>query len=245
MNKDNIITVAVWAGESKPLMTTFFEPLISLFTSLSTDGIKLKTPVGQVTTMKFSPLFGTFDLVAKAPILNMHQFNGKQHVSIQENGLALATILPDKEYATRTNDSVKRAAQKAEEQRTVMDGVKGRSALTDVVDLVDDIPVDYMHCVLEGGWLRNGLIPQTIKILTTLAGTSIKLTLICCTSPPLMISVEHHKVSTNTVNIGKPVNLGIFSFIILYPFLYQYFRPSTFTTTVFLFVQCTFFFNLN
>ena len=42
------------------------------------------------------------------------------------------------------------AAREAEEENKVVDGIKGKSALTKVVDLVNGIPIDYMHCVLEG-----------------------------------------------------------------------------------------------
>ena len=42
------------------------------------------------------------------------------------------------------------AANEAEKNRVVVDGIKGRSVLTVVIDLVGGAPVDYMHCVLEG-----------------------------------------------------------------------------------------------
>lgn len=165
MNKDNLVVVALWVGELKPPMSILFEPLLKLFKQLSTQGITL-TISGVVHTMKFSPLIGLFDLVAKAPILNMNQFNGANgcptclHPGIQ---LASRYYLPGSEYPLRTNNSVMRSARTAEENNCVVDGIKGKSVLTNVVDLVRNIPIDYMHCVLEGvtKWLVNKWFTST------------------------------------------------------------------------------------
>lgn len=153
MNKDNIITIALWVGDSKPPLKDLFQPLTHLFGQLSTHGIKIKTLIGE-TVMKFRPLFGVFDLVAKAPVLNMNQFNGYNgcstclHPGSQMHGSRY--YLPGNSYPIRTNNSVKTAGESAESQSRVVDGIKGASVLTGMVDLVKSIPIDYMHCVLEG-----------------------------------------------------------------------------------------------
>lgn len=152
MNKDNLITVALWVGESKPPMDIFFRPLNALFTRLSTAGIKLKTPLGQ-ESIKFKPLFGSFDLIAKAPVLNMHQFNGLHGCPTCLNPgewSGSRYYLPSHPSPLRTNDSVLKSAVKAEAEKVIVDGIKGKSVLTNVIDLVAGVPVDYMHCVLEG-----------------------------------------------------------------------------------------------
>jgi len=43
-----------------------------------------------------------------------------------------------------------KAALQAERTGISVLGIKGRSVLTDSLNLVDGIPVDYMHAVLEG-----------------------------------------------------------------------------------------------
>ncbi len=132
MNKDNFVTVALWAGETKPPMKVLFEPLISFFTDLSCKGLKINFGEDQRVFI-FKPLFGSFDLIAKAPILNMHQFNGK-------NGCPYCThpgewthgsryYLPHVNYTSRNDDSVKLAATKAEEKNSIIDGIKGKSIL--------------------------------------------------------------------------------------------------------------------
>ena len=68
--------------------------------------------------MKFQPLFGSFDLVAKAPILNMHQFNGEYGCpSCLHPGVHTSSryYLPGTEYPLRTNDNNMQNATEAEE----------------------------------------------------------------------------------------------------------------------------------
>ena len=160
MNKDNMIIVSLWVGKSKPPMGVLLEPLRSLFHKLSTIGINIRANTGSTNNKTFHPLFGIFDLVAKAPILNMMQFNGQNgcptclHPGVWDSS---RYYLPDTTYPARTNDSVIEAANDAETNGKVMHGIKGRSVLTGIIDLVDNVPVDYMHCVLEGvvKWLME------------------------------------------------------------------------------------------
>ena len=51
------------------------------------------------------------------------------------------------------------AAQEAERSCVPVDGIKGTSVLAEALDLVDGIPVDYMHVVLEevSRWLLHAL----------------------------------------------------------------------------------------
>ena len=86
-----------------------------------------------------------FDLVAKAPALNMHHFNGSNgcptclhpgemcgHTRVYLHGT----------YPLRTHDSMKLAAREAEEENKVVNGIKGKSK---VVELLNSIPIDYMY----------------------------------------------------------------------------------------------------
>ena len=58
--------------------------------------------------------------------------------------------LPGRSYAQRTHDSIIQAGIQAERDGEAVDGIKGKSPLERVLNLVKGIPVDYMHCVLEG-----------------------------------------------------------------------------------------------
>ena len=77
--------------------------------------------------MKFQPLFGSFDLVAKAPILNMHQFNGEYGCpSCLHPGVHTSSryYLPGTEYPLRTNDNNMQNATEAEERGKPIKGIK-------------------------------------------------------------------------------------------------------------------------
>ncbi len=54
-------------------MSILFSPLSGMFDSLSIVGIILSTPLGD-KKLTFELLFRSYDFVAKAPILSMHQF---------------------------------------------------------------------------------------------------------------------------------------------------------------------------
>ena len=53
-------------------------------------------------------------------------------------------------YPERTHRSVLAAARLAEVKEEAVIGIKGFSPLSKAINLVDDVPVDYMHAVLEG-----------------------------------------------------------------------------------------------
>ena len=152
MRKDNLVTIALWVDQSKPKFEELFSPLIKIFNKLSISGLKINTPLGQ-KILKFKPLFGIFDLVAKAPVLCMNQFNGQYgYPTCLNPGVWNGSqyYLPDTVCVMRTNTSIIRAGREAEVRQCIVDGIKSNSILTDAVDLVKGIPIDYMHCVLEG-----------------------------------------------------------------------------------------------
>lgn len=53
-------------------------------------------------------------------------------------------------YGPCTHEGVVRAAEAAQETGRAVEGIKAVSPLAGHVDLVLSVPVDYMHCVLEG-----------------------------------------------------------------------------------------------
>ncbi len=57
-------------------MELLFSLLLDTLSVLSKVGTTVHSPNKDVK-VTFKPLFGSFDLVAKAPILNINQFNGK------------------------------------------------------------------------------------------------------------------------------------------------------------------------
>ena len=98
-------------------------------------------------------LFGVFDLIAKASVLNMKQFNGfygcptclhpGEHRGIQTYPLGTS-------YSLRTLEGIEKEISKGQNSGTIVEGIKGPSPLRGFLHLVDGVPADYMHCVLEG-----------------------------------------------------------------------------------------------
>lgn len=153
MMRDNIVTLALWVGE-KPLMNILLKPVMRMLRRLSTCGIQIKSPNGLLKTIRFQSLFGVFDLIARAPAMNMKQHNGYNgcpvclHPGTSQNHTHV--YLPGSCYPQRTHNSIVRAGIRAERDGGAVDGIKGQSPLALVFDLVKGIPIDYMHCVLEG-----------------------------------------------------------------------------------------------
>lgn len=148
-NKANLITCAFWVGQSKPPMEIFLQPLKVLLSRLGKTGVALSS----TRTVRLRPLFGVLDLIAKAPALNMMQFNGANgcpvclHPGVWES---TRLYLPGSEYSLRTNKSIGQDGRSAERDHKIVNGIKGRSILSGVVNLATGLPTDYMHCVLEG-----------------------------------------------------------------------------------------------
>ncbi len=165
MNKDNLIITSFWVGHSKPPMELFLPLLTKELERLNTVGVSVHTPSGP-KTIRLKPLFGVFDLVAKAPVMNIKQFNGVNgcptclHPGVRVN---TQLYLPDTAYPLRTDKSIRLAASQAESSGTAVDGVKGRSILSGVINLVRGIPIDYMHSVIEGvtKWMLEAWVATT------------------------------------------------------------------------------------
>ena len=154
MNSENIAVVALWVG-SKPLMDLLFQSLNDTLSRLSVlNCFKISTPEG---TKFFSLriLFGIFDLIAKAPAINMVQHNGEYDCSVclhypGESFERRWIYVPGKMYTCRSKETFLKHAARASRDGSVIKGIKGGSLLSEIIDLSTGIPIDYMHCVLEG-----------------------------------------------------------------------------------------------
>ena len=159
MRKDNLLLSAVWVGEGKPKMEQLLRPTFAMLKELERDGVMVNTPFG-VKTIRAVLLCAVFDHVAKAPALNMKQFNGYNGCpTCLHPGLYSERCMtyPPDSYPLRTHASVLRNAQKAESSHSVVKGIYGNSVLSTCLDVVDGVPIDYMHCILEGvtKWLLH------------------------------------------------------------------------------------------
>ena len=153
MNSSNIILAGLWVGHTKPPMKLLLDPVISNLDHLRNEGFVI-TILGRNITITGQLVIAIFDLPAKAAVLCAKQFNGKHGCSVcLHPGKRLsnnARVYLPETHPDRTDDGVQAAATDAISTKTSVDGIMGKSPLTGVVDLVDSIPVDYMHACLEG-----------------------------------------------------------------------------------------------
>lgn len=159
MNSENVITTSLWYGPRKPPIRLLLSPVVKKLEKLATVGITLSTPAG-FKTIRGKLQLGVFDLPAKAAVLNMKQFNGEFGCStclnpgIYQNRSRI--YMPQK-FSLRTQRGIQSCAASAVSIGESVNGIKGYSVLSSIVDVVDSVPVDYMHAVLEGvtRWLLH------------------------------------------------------------------------------------------
>jgi len=151
MYAENIVLAGFWIGCKAP-MKLLFDPILTSLNSLATSGLKIKTPTATCNVFVRLAL-ATFDL-PKAAVLAVKQFNGKYgcHICLHP-GLRLPNntrIYLPLQYRERTHSEVTEMGKKAERKRQAVNGIIGMSVLSNSLDLVDAVPVDYMHAVLLG-----------------------------------------------------------------------------------------------
>ena len=152
MNAENVLMAGLWYGK-KPPMRLLLTPIMESLSQFSTLGIRISTPRGLVT-YRTKLVMGVFDLIAKKDVLCAKQFNGKYGCSVCLNPGTLISrstraYLPGN-FELRTHGTVVAAAKEAERNGEAVQGVVSSSPMTSIINLVDSVPVDYMHAVLEG-----------------------------------------------------------------------------------------------
>ena len=137
-------------------MKFLFKPVIDALHSLHCKEIQILTPEG-TKRIYAKVLNGIFDTVAKAPVMGMKQFNGMCGCPVCLNpGKRMSNnsrvYLPDSDYIKRTHEEMCSIASEVELSGISVQGIKNSSPLTQIVgfNLVDSIPVDYMHVGPEG-----------------------------------------------------------------------------------------------
>ena len=149
--EDNMVICGVWVGNSKPEMSVLLSPILNDIERLNVVGFRSE---GMNNTFRIKLLFGVFDFVAKAKVLSMIQFNGKYgcptclHPGEHKDNRHI--YLPDSSYSLRTKESIDKARIEGENLGAIVEGIKGKSVLHGYLHLVNGIPPDYMHCILEG-----------------------------------------------------------------------------------------------
>ena len=179
-NSENVILCGIWVGPTKHVMKLLLDPDMQRIQQLSTLGLDIIMQSGETITIRAKLVMGVFDLPAKAAVLCAKQFNGEFGCSVcLHPGKRLSNnsrvYLPDT-YTERTHAGVLSAVWQAEHTKSSVQGVYGTSPLAYTTDLVNSIPVDYMHYVLEGvtRWLMNSWFDSKHHVRPYYIGTHVQ-----------------------------------------------------------------------
>ena len=179
-NSENIILCGIWVGLTKPVMKLLLDPFMQRIQQLSTLGIDIIMQSGETITIRAKLVMEVFDLPAKAAVICAKQFNGEFGCSVcLHPGKRLSNnsrvYLPDT-YIERTHAGELSAVWQAEHTKSSVQGIYGTSPLACTTDLVNSIPVDYMHCVLEGvtRWLMNSWFDSKHHVRPYYIGTHVQ-----------------------------------------------------------------------
>lgn len=156
-----VLVCGVWYGPDKPDMNTFLKPFSKDLSELEKHGFEWCMPNTQekVLSKVYAPI-SCLDAVARASVMNIHQFNGDYGCNTCENqgvvipcGQGTSRIYKVEDTPVlRTNRSMALNAEESVERGKLVKGVKGPSILNTLLyfNLAQAYVPDYMHCVLLG-----------------------------------------------------------------------------------------------
>ena len=148
-----LLVGGLWLGSVKPDMNKILKPILTRIKKLEDSEKIIRTKVGN-KKLKAKLILATFDLIAKAMAMNLTQFNGKYGcpycLDIGTYEQHRTIYLPSDLHEPRIFSDVILWATMAQKMEEPVYGVFGPSVLSDLIDLILCIPVDYMHAILEG-----------------------------------------------------------------------------------------------
>ncbi|KAL5516531.1 hypothetical protein EMCRGX_G001891 [Ephydatia muelleri] len=151
-NVQYLLVGGLWLGSVKPDMNKILKPILTRIKKLEDSEKIIRTKVGN-KKLKAKLILATFDLIAKAMAMNLTQFNGKYGcpycLDIGTYEQHRTIYLPSDLHEPRIFSDVILWATMAQEMEEPVYGVFGPSVLSDLIDLILCIPVDYMHAILE------------------------------------------------------------------------------------------------
>ena len=135
--KDNIVIGGIWCGQTKPNMSVIFTPLLKDIRLWNVVGFDFESPEGH-KTIRTKLLFGVYDLIAKAQVLNIMQFNGYYScpTCLNPGEYHGVHVYPPGDFDIRTNVSFQKAIDEWKNSGVIVEGVKGVSPFFGHVDMI-------------------------------------------------------------------------------------------------------------
>ena len=152
-NVQFLVVGGLWLGTVKPDMNMILKPILSRIKALEKSEKIIKTKDGN-KKLRAKLILATFDLIAKAMAMKFTQFNGKYGCPYcLDKGtyeMKRTIYLPNDLHESRIFSDVIAWAEMAMQLEEPVYGILGLSTLSDLIDIILCIPVDYMHAILEG-----------------------------------------------------------------------------------------------
>ena len=154
MNAENLILAGTWQGFGKPPIQSILRQVLDKIEHLI-QGVPIESPhFNGMKVVKGRLIMAVFDLPARAGATNFLQFNGNYSclysLDKRVHVMHRQIFLPSEQHTPRNSSGLEQHAQTAEEECKTVMGCKGKSVLSSAIDLIEAIPVDYMHAILEG-----------------------------------------------------------------------------------------------
>lgn len=156
----NMVILGLWVSKEKP---TYNELLQECLQELIDNDSKERQKYVIMNNRIVRVQLALFDLIAKAAMTNIKQFNGNfgcaycHHPGNYDYNFRKMTYKPNTEgdKKPKTHDNYQTYALLAEENKTAVYGIKGQTCLSKIISLPDQLPLDYMHlfCAGHGKWL--------------------------------------------------------------------------------------------
>lgn len=160
LRKQNVLLTGLWASTEKPDLNLYLKPFVDELNDLHENGVECLPPgFENPITVKVHTLLAPVDSVERCALQNIHQYNGECGCTYclhpgetVEVGKGHSRVYCGKPGKKRTAKQHEADAKAAEEQGTVINGVKGISMLLliPIFNIIKSLPPDYLHSVLLG-----------------------------------------------------------------------------------------------
>lgn len=160
LRRKYLMMASVWLGKKKPDCNEYLKPFVEQCIKLQTSGVSYQRN-GVKLTQKFKPCVCISDSIARPPLRNCHQFNGKYGCGLCYHpgfrlpfgrGHVRSYSTQDRSYPLRTHEETMEYARQAQRtnKKHVM-GVKGHAILSNIpgFDIVTQLDPDSFHCLVN------------------------------------------------------------------------------------------------
>ncbi|CAF0956332.1 unnamed protein product [Brachionus calyciflorus] len=168
---ENMIILGLWLSVKKPVMDFYLNKCLEKLQNFIDKNLEINGSIIHLRVQSFIA-----DLPARAQFLKINQYNGKfaclncHDPGIYDHTYHKMTYPPMNQVKLRSSDDYNLYSKLADLSGDDVFGIKGRTALGDLIEIPRQVPYDYMHLVCQGHskWILKQLFdsPDTEYDLT-------------------------------------------------------------------------------